>query len=193
MEVQIQTYVDASKKGRNGILKNSSLGWWKCSWRGGKETGPEAIIPWLTAEHGFRGTLDLSSNISCVTLLLSLRISQILDLNSTAHWLPLSQIKFPHSTTSPQKDSESIITQTSFLMQWRNLLDSRCNKVSMQWNAKSSMAHPSVLPVVRHSTADYSPQAGPLTSNLSSFSPSFRVLIMESGSMGEGFTWYGSH
>lgn len=53
MAVHIQIHVDASKKGWNGTLKKS-LGWWKGSWGGGKETGPEAIIPWLPAEHGCR-------------------------------------------------------------------------------------------------------------------------------------------
>lgn len=85
MEVHTQTCVDASKKGLNGILKNSSLGWWKCSWRGGKETSPEASILGLPAENGYRTTLDLGSDISCVTLPLSLRTSQILDLYSIAH------------------------------------------------------------------------------------------------------------
>lgn len=57
---------------------------WKYSWRGGKESGPAAIVSWLNADHGYRGNLDLSLNVSCVTFPLSLRTSQILELNSSA-------------------------------------------------------------------------------------------------------------
>lgn len=55
------------------------------------------------------------------------------------------------------------------------------------------MAHPSVLPVVRHSPADDTPWAGPPTSNLSASFPQFWSIDYGTWLYGEGFTRYGSH
>lgn len=102
----------------------------------------------------------------------------------------LCPIKFPHCTTSPQKNWERMITQTRFQIQWWNLLDSRCNKVSLQASEFEMPCLPSpVFPFCQWweaATADDSLQAGSPTSHLSfKLTLSFRVMIMEHMSMGK--------